>query len=81
MKNYPLAFVFIVAALRITAIYLVLSRIYTGVLSLVVMPGKMAWAYLGYQLRDATLPIILSLVLWFIARPIAKLVLKDFDDA
>lgn len=81
MKNNPAAFVQIVAVLRLTGIYLILNFVYTNATALLGMPSEMRGPLSGIIFRGSILPIAASFVLWFVARPIARLVLRDFDDS
>lgn len=79
MTKYPYAFVFIVAAVRLTGIYLLLSLVYTTVTAAWNLGGQMIVPVLGMMLRNCLVPVLAAVVLWWVARPIAKLVLRDFD--
>jgi hypothetical protein len=81
MKNNPTAFVLIVSVLRLTGVYLSLSLFYSLATALFGMPSGMAGSLSRIMLRGSILPLVSSLILWFIARPVAKWILSDFDEA
>jgi hypothetical protein len=78
MKSNPTAFVFIVAVLRLVAIYLILSPVYLLAYSIFRMGAGGGIA--GFVLLETLRPLLAAVVLWFLARPIGKLVLRDFDN-
>ena len=77
MKNNHAVFVFIVVVILLTAIYLVLELIYSITTASLTMPSGMGGMISGYMFRVAIFRIAAALILWFIARPIGKLVLSD----
>jgi hypothetical protein len=77
MKNNPTAFVLIVAVIRITAVFLILAPIYSLLSSLFQL--GMNWGISGFILVQLLRPFLAAIALWFLARPIGKIVLRDFD--
>jgi hypothetical protein len=79
MKSNHAAFVFIVVVMRLTAIYLVLELIYSIATTSLTMPSGMGSMISGFMFRVAIFRLVAALVLWFIARPVGKLVLSDIN--
>jgi hypothetical protein len=81
MTKYPYAFAFIVAAIRLTAIYILLSLVYATATAVWGMGSQLIVPLFEMMLRNCLVPVLAAVVLWFIARPIGKFVLRDFDNA
>ena len=79
MKCNYAAFVFIVVVFRLTAIYLVLELIYSIATAWLTMPSGMGGTISGYMFRVAIFRIVAAFVLWVIARPVGRLVLRDIN--
>jgi hypothetical protein len=77
MKNQPTAFVLIVVVLRLTAVFLILAPIYSLVSALFQLGVN--WGISGFVVAQLLRSLLAAIVLWFLARPIGKLVLRDFD--
>jgi hypothetical protein len=78
MKNNPIVFVTIVAALRVAAVSLILSTIYSTLVPFFFQFGFNS-GMLGLAAINLVRPLIAALALWFLARPIGKFVLRDFE--
>jgi hypothetical protein len=81
MSKYPYAFVFIVAAIRLTSIYLLLSLVYATATAVWVNGSQLIVPLFEMMFRNCLVPVLAAVVLWFVARPIAKFILRDFDYA
>jgi hypothetical protein len=81
MIKYPYAFIFIVAAIRLTGIYLLISLVYATAVGIWGTGSQMLVPLFEMMLRSCPVPVLAAVVLWFAARPIAKFVLRDFDSA
>jgi predicted cobalt transporter CbtA len=80
MKSNPTAFLFIVVVLRLAALYLILSSVYSLLSAIFTLQMGMGWGVSGFILVQLLRPIAAAIVLWLLARPIGRLVLRDFDN-
>ncbi len=78
MKKHPVAFLIIVAAIRLGAVYLTLAAVYVGIVPIVLQMWSSP-VLAGFSALAIILPAIASVCLWFLSRPIGKLILRDFD--
>jgi hypothetical protein len=79
MKITHSAYVFVVVLIRLTAVFLVLEFIYSATTTSLAMPSGMGGMISGFMFRAGLVRVGAAIILWFIARPVGKLVLRDID--
>jgi hypothetical protein len=80
MKSNPTVFIFVVAVIRLFAFGLLLWVASTAATLLNFQPAGAWWDMMLFALRATVPQVIGSIVLWFIARPVAKLILHDLNE-
>jgi hypothetical protein len=81
MKTHYAAYLLIIVVFRLTSVFVVLELVYSTATTSLTMPSGMGGMISGFMFRVGLVRVVAAILLWFIARPVGKLILNDIDSA